>query len=48
MRWHFEVEKDMYGEFKLNDHYTSRYVRKLIAEFPQFDGMFELRVLRAA
>jgi len=47
MRWHFTVEKDMGEDFKLNDHYTSRYVRKLVAEHPEFDGMFELRTLRA-
>jgi hypothetical protein len=34
-------------EFKLNDHYRSRYVRSIIAAYPQYASMFELRALRA-
>jgi hypothetical protein len=47
VRWHFQVEKEMGEDFKLNDHFHSRYVRKIIAEYPEFDGFFELRKLRA-
>ena len=46
MRWHFQVEQGQGEDFKLNDRYVSRYVRLLIAENPEFDGMFELRALR--
>ncbi len=46
MRWYFVFERDQ-DDFKLNDHYRSRYVRKLIKDYPEFDGMFELRELRA-
>lgn len=45
MRWTLEIEAD--GEYKFNDHYTSRYVRKMVAEYPEFEGMFETRKLRA-
>lgn len=35
--------------FKLNNDYRSRYVRKMIASYPEeFEGFFELRELRAA
>jgi hypothetical protein len=45
MRWTLEVEAD--GDYKFNNNYTSRYVRKMLAEYPEFEGMFELRRLRA-
>ncbi len=47
MRWTLEVEKDGGEQYTFNDHYTSRYVRTLLAEHPEFEGMFELRRLRA-
>jgi len=47
MRWHFQVEKDLGEDFKLNDHFPSRYARKIMAEYPELDGFFELRTLRA-
>lgn len=43
--WHHVDQGDR--EFKLNDHFTSRYARKLIAERPEFAGFFELRVLKS-
>jgi hypothetical protein len=46
-RWHFQVEKDLGEEFKLNNNYHSRYARKIIAQYPEFEGFFELRELRA-
>lgn len=49
MRWEvFMRTRDPSG-LKLNDHYHSRYVRKLVDEHPdEFgDGFFELRRLRA-
>lgn len=33
-------------EFKLNNSFRSRYARKLIAEHPEFEGLFETRKLR--
>ncbi len=47
MRWHFRVEQDIRDDFKLNDHYTSRYARKLIAHHPELKDLFELREIRA-
>lgn len=47
MRWTFFFERDMEDEFRLNDHYTSRYVRQMLKDHPEFEGMFELRELRA-
>jgi hypothetical protein len=34
--------------FKLNNNYKAYYARKLIADFPQLDGVIETRELRAA
>ncbi len=47
MRWYFQIEKDEGAEFKLNDHFHSRYARKLMAEYPEFEGFFEIRELRS-
>jgi hypothetical protein len=33
-------------DFKLNDHFTSRYARMLMQRNPELDGMFETRRLR--
>lgn len=35
-------------QFRLNNDYTSRYVRLLLAEHPEFKDVFHLRELRAA
>ena len=35
------------GGFKINDHYSSRLVREAIAVWPELDGFFETRELRA-
>lgn len=49
MRWEISMRTHDPSGLKLNDHYHSRYVRKLVAEFPEeFDDFFELRKLRAA
>jgi len=47
-RWHFQVERDLGEDFKLNDHLHSRYARRLMAEHPELDGFFELRELKAS
>lgn len=48
MRWEVQVETaDPAGdEWKLNDHYTSRYARLLMAREPDLRGLFETRELR--
>lgn len=45
-RWHFHVERGM-AEYKLNNNFTSRYVRLIVAEHPDFAEFFETRELRA-
>ena len=47
MRWHFQIERGMGDDFKLNDHYHSRYVRMLVEDHPELQGFFELRRLKA-
>jgi hypothetical protein len=48
LRWHWMMTTaDAASDFKLNDHYRSRYVRLMLAERPEWDGVFELRNLRA-
>ena len=47
MRWHFRVEQDD-EDFKLNNNYRSRYARKMMAEYKELAGFFELRELKAA
>jgi hypothetical protein len=34
--------------FRLNNSFTSRYARLILAEHPEFDALFEIRTLRAA
>lgn len=48
MRWAFEIERDADDEWKLNDHYHSRFARLIVETHPdEFDGFFELRQLKA-
>lgn len=35
------------GGFKLNDHFTSRMARRIMADHPELEGFFEIRELRA-
>lgn len=48
MRWDLTVTTRDHGDFKLNDHFTSRYVRMIVADNPDLCGLFETRQLRAA
>jgi hypothetical protein len=48
VRWHFAIETTGSDPYRINDHYSSRYARKLIAEDSRFDGFFELRELHTA
>lgn len=47
IRWDMSLETTDSSGFKLNDHYSSRYTRKLIADYPEFDGFFEVRKLKS-
>ena len=47
MRWYFYVERLDDEDYKLNDHYTSRYARLIDHQEPELNGFFELRKLRA-
>lgn len=46
MRWRTMLETTD-PEYKLNNNYKSRYARKLVAEYPEFDGMFAMRELKS-
>lgn len=46
MRWEMTLSTQSRDEFKLNDHYTSRYVRMLMREHPEFAHLFKTRMLR--
>lgn len=35
------------GGFKVNDHFTSRMVREAVQAYPELDGFFETRSLKA-
>jgi hypothetical protein len=48
MRWEMMIEtEDATSDFKLNDHYHSRYARMLMANDPDLKGLFELRDLKS-
>jgi hypothetical protein len=44
VRWECDFGEEASGtEFKVNNNYTSYYVRLLISQCPEFKGFFELR-----
>ncbi len=48
LRWHVaigEIKTD--EDFKLNNNFRSRYVRLIVKLHPEYEQMFEMRVLRA-
>lgn len=47
VRWHYATSSGGGGEFKVNNSFTSRYVRKFLKDHPDFGGFFETRRLRA-
>jgi hypothetical protein len=47
IRWHLATSGPDAEGFKLNNIMTSRYVRLLIREHPEFDGFFETRALKS-
>lgn len=49
VRWEIILNtEDPNSDYKINDHYHSRYVRLLIQRHPEWETLFELRKLRAA
>lgn len=50
VRWHHEFESALVSntDFELNNNFHSRYARKLMAENPEFAGLFQTRRLTAA
>lgn len=46
VRWHVAIETQG-DDFRLNNNYTSRYVRMFEREHPQHQGFFRTRELRA-
>lgn len=47
LRWEYG-RQTVGDEFKINNNFTSRYVRLLVAEHPEFADAFHTRELRAA
>jgi hypothetical protein len=47
LRWDRALETDDPSGFKINDNYSSRFVRMLIADHPEFGTMFETRRLKS-
>ena len=48
LRWHVatgEIKTD--EDFKLNNNFTSRYARLIVKLHPEYESMFETRVLRS-
>jgi hypothetical protein len=45
VRFHRDVNRARDGVFKINDHYSSRYARKLMATDSRFSGFFSTRAL---
>ncbi len=50
IRWHMDVVTydENSPQFKLNNNYRSRYVRLLEEHYPQFEGFYFTRQLKAA
>lgn len=46
IRWHFATSCGDEA-FKIDNRFTSRFARKLIAERPEFAGFFETRTLKS-
>lgn len=46
IRWHINIETHG-DDFKINNNFSSRYARKLVAERPEFEGFFSLRELKS-
>jgi len=47
IRWEMYVETESEDTYRINDAYSSRYVRLFIKDYPEYDDKFELRELRS-
>ena len=48
IRWHYDVNKQLDGGFKINNNFSSRYARKLAEQqSDKFGSFFELRELKS-
>lgn len=45
-RWDFKLRTDSRDGFKINNNYAPYYARKIIEQYPEFAGFFELRPCR--
>lgn len=43
LRWQYGINTKSTDKFKLNDHHTSRYARKIMEENPELAGLFDTR-----
>src|SRR4051812_12291868 len=46
IRWEYDVNRRRDGGFKINDHFSSRYARRLMTDDRSFVGFFETRELK--
>jgi hypothetical protein len=47
MRWRAGMRGTVGDDYKLNNNFRSRYVRMLLDDHPDLEGLFELRELKA-
>lgn len=48
LRWSYQIQTDdPTSDFKINNNLRSRFARKIMAENPDLDGIFETRELKA-
>ena len=45
IRWHVDVETTG-DQFKVNNNYPAYYARKMMEDYPEFDGFFKIRKLQ--
>lgn len=46
IRWHTKVSGD--GQYKISNNFRPDYARKMMREFPEFNGFFRVRELKAS
>lgn len=48
LRWEWMIEglPDIHEQYKLNNNYTSRYARLIMASEPDLEGIFDTRKLK--
>lgn len=45
MRWHTSIEGS--GAYKISNNYRPDYARKMMREYPEFQGFFRIKELKA-